>query len=109
VVELLYGPFTLCMEPRVLKAVSTYFRHTDGGIYCLECFAKDTRDASDVAIYRHVWPFESQTWVRPATEWLGRFKHISEAEVREALRGDRAAAQAAVTEAKAKRRAAAAA
>ncbi|KWT98015.1 MULTISPECIES: DUF1653 domain-containing protein [unclassified Variovorax] len=92
----------------MLTAVPTYFRHTDGGIYALTCFGKHTEDASNVVVYRHVWPFEPDTWVRPASEWLSRFKHIPEAEVIKALKGDREAAQAAITAAKAKRRAAAA-
>ena len=58
-------------------------------------------------VYHHVWPFEPDTWVLAADEWPSRFKPMSQSELVEALAGDRTDAQAAVTQAKATRRAAA--
>ncbi|SMC19542.1 Protein of unknown function [Andreprevotia lacus DSM 23236] len=85
---------------------ASYFRHVDGGYYRWIADARHSEDLSPVVVYEHLWPFERGIWVRPAGEWAGRFSPVGVDEVVAALRGDRAQAQAAVTTAKALRRAA---
>jgi hypothetical protein len=81
-------------------------RHQDGGIYRYHSTAKHTDDQAEFVIYEHVWPFATgQVWARPASEWPSRFTPITSAELREAQRQPREAAQAAITTAKAERRA----
>lgn len=83
------------------------FQHTDGGYYR---YLDQARHADDQAVhvrYEHLWPFETgMPWVRRIHEWEARFKPVSEEQLREAMKQDRAEAQKAVAEAKASRRAA---
>ncbi len=83
------------------------FRHLDGGYYQVVAGALHSDDKTPLVVYRHLWPFERDTWARPAQEWVGRFTRTTQREVDEAMLGNQAAAQAAVTAAKAARRAAA--
>jgi hypothetical protein len=81
-------------------------RHQDGGIYRYHSSARHTDDQSELVVYEHVWPFATgQVWTRPAHEWPSRFTPISNDDLREAQQQPRAAAQAAITKAKATRRA----
>ncbi|WP_063805090.1 DUF1653 domain-containing protein [Burkholderia ubonensis] len=81
-------------------------RHQDGGIYRYHSTARHTDDKAELVVYEHVWPFEAgQLWARPAHEWPSRFTPIMSADLREAQKQDRRAAQSAVTNAKAERRA----
>lgn len=82
-------------------------RHQDGGIYRYHSTALHTDDKAELVVYEHVWPFDAgQLWARPAYEWPSRFTPITTTDLREAQKQDRLAAQAAVTNAKATRRAA---
>lgn len=81
------------------------FRHTDGGVYRFVSAARHAEDGTQMMVYHHVWPFEPDTWVRAADEWPSQFRPMSQAELDEVLAGDRTDAQAAVTQAKANRRA----
>lgn len=82
-------------------------RHQDGGIYRYHSTALHTDDKAELVVYEHVWPFDAgQLWARPAHEWPSRFTPITTSDLREAQKQDRFAAQAAVTNAKAARRAA---
>ncbi|GLR13634.1 DUF1653 domain-containing protein [Chitinimonas viridis] len=83
-----------------------HYRHTDGGLYRFVAHARSADTTGDVVVYEHLWPFEQGLWVRDRQEFESRFTPISATEVTTAMQGDRAAAQAAVDEAKAKRRAA---
>ncbi|MBU9200271.1 DUF1653 domain-containing protein [Burkholderia multivorans] len=81
-------------------------RHQDGGIYRFHSRARHTDDQADLIIYEHVWPFTpDQVWARPAHEWSSRFTPITNEDLREAQKQPRAEAQAAITNAKAMRRA----
>lgn len=81
------------------------FRHTDGGIYQVTAHGKHTTNGEEVVIYRHLWPFEQLTWVRPLVEWEGRFTKLTEMEVNLAMLGDRIEAQLTVSTARAARKA----
>lgn len=83
-------------------------RHTDGGYYRVVTMARHTDDQTPLVVYQHLWPFEpvGEPWARPAHEWPSRFVPVSEDELQAAMCGDRQAAHAAVTAAKAARRAA---
>jgi len=81
-------------------------RHQDGGIYRFHSRARHTDDQAELVIYEHVWPFTTgQVWARPATEWPSRFTPITNEDLRIAQQQPRAQAQAAITTAKANRRA----
>lgn len=81
------------------------FRHTDGGLYRFLTAARHTDDTAPLYLYEHVWPFPAQEpWARPADQWASRFTPISEKDLEAAIKGDRAQAQAAITQAKAARR-----
>ena len=82
------------------------FRHADGGVYRFITTAKHAEDGTQMMVYHHIWPFEPDTWVRAADEWPTRFTPMSQSELVEVTAGDRTDAQAAVTQAKATRRAA---
>lgn len=83
-----------------------HYRHQDGGLYRVEGLAKSSVDLSDQVVYRHLWPFEQALWTRPVLEWTApRFLRVSAHDVRAALKGNRATAQAAVEDAKRRRRA----
>jgi len=81
------------------------FRHVDGGVYRFVTMAKHAEDGTQMMVYHHVWPFEPPTWMRSADEWSYRFPPMSQSELVESFAGDRTDAQAAVTQAKATRRA----
>lgn len=61
------------------------FRHTDGGYYRYLTQVLSSEDHSPQVVYEHVWPFEINTWVRPLSEWVPRFAHVTEAEVNAAM------------------------
>ena len=81
-----------------------YYRHTDGGLYQVVGMARDSRDASDVVLYDHIWPFEAGRWTRPLPEWASRFTPVSAQEVADQQRADRPARQAAISAARAARK-----
>jgi hypothetical protein len=87
------------------KSYAGYYRHTDGGIYHFVKFVRLASNGNRAVEYQHVWPFPIDTWVRELTEWDERFTPISFADLEAALAGDRQAAQAAITCAKAARKA----
>ncbi|WP_255358090.1 DUF1653 domain-containing protein [Pseudorhodoferax sp. Leaf267] len=70
-----------------------YYRHTDGGLYQVVGMARDSRDASDVVLYDHVWPFEGGRWTRPLPEWASRFTPVTAEDVAATQRGNRVADQ----------------
>jgi hypothetical protein len=84
------------------------FRHVDGGYYMYLMTARHSEDQSPLVVYQHLWPFEREgdPWARPQAEWDKRFTPVSAADLQAAMRQDQGAAQAAVHEAKAARRAA---
>ncbi|WP_157039872.1 DUF1653 domain-containing protein [Aquincola tertiaricarbonis] len=81
-------------------------RHIDGGYYRVLTRARSADDQSPLVVYVHLWPFDTtgDPWVRPLSEWQSRFVAVAEQDVETARRSDRAAAQHAVTAAKAVRR-----
>ena len=81
-----------------------FYRHTDGGLYQVVGMARDSRDASDVVLYDHIWPFEAGRWTRPLPEWASRFTPVTADEVAADQRGDRAARQATIRAARAARK-----
>jgi hypothetical protein len=82
------------------------FKHQDGGFYRYLDLAQHADDKSVHVRYEHLWPFETGLpWLRRLDEWESRFKPVTEAELQEAMKQDRTAAQEAVTRAKAERRA----
>lgn len=83
------------------------YRHQDGGVYRFHFISKHTDDLAELVNYEHIWPFEAGVmWSRPAHEWASRFTPMSAADLVKAQKADRAAAQAAIRDAKATRRAA---
>ncbi|MCB6182026.1 DUF1653 domain-containing protein [Leeia sp. TBRC 13508] len=82
-----------------------YIRHLDGGYYRRLGIGRDADDENALVVYAHVWPFEPYVWVRPQSEFPGRFTEVTEAEVVAAMKEDREEAGAAVLAAKALRRA----
>ena len=82
-----------------------FFQHTDGGLYRFVNYARSADTGGNLVVYEHVWPFEPGIWVRDRAEFEARFAQIDAAAVQERMRGDRAFAQAAVSSAKAARRA----
>jgi hypothetical protein len=102
------------MSERIIAALAAapargqLVRHTDGGIYRFVGLSQSTEDQSLSHLYDHVWPFEPTLvpWARPSEQWGTRFVAITEADLAEAMKQNRAQAQQAVTEAKAARRAA---
>lgn len=94
--------------PSTTPLAGQLFRHVDGGLYRFTGTARDSRDTAPLYLYEHLWPFEAQSWARPAHEWASRFEPISHEDVATALQGDRRTAQMLVQQAKAVRRAGAA-
>jgi hypothetical protein len=76
-----------------------YYRHKDGGIYFALDRALSTVDRSEVVVYRHVFPFEPQVWVRPLAEWTAdRFTKILKYDAIDTMmKGDREALKAEIT------------
>lgn len=102
------------MSDRIMDAIANapkqgqLVRHIDGGIYRFVGLSQHTDDQSLMYNYHHIWPFEQSVipWARPSDQWGSRFVPITEQDLEEAMRQDRAQAQQAVLEAKAARRAA---
>lgn len=46
-----------------------YYRHRYGGVYHLTDVGLSTVDQSQHVIYRHIYPFEKKSWIRPLDEW----------------------------------------
>ena len=43
----------------------------------MDSIAKNTVDKSSWVVYTHIWPFETETYIRPYDEWCdGRFTEI---------------------------------
>ena len=82
-----------------------HFQHVDGGLYRFVNYARSADTGGEVVVYEHLWPFEPGLWVRNRAEFESRFAPIDAGIALEQMRGDRSAAQAAVTAAKAVRRA----
>jgi hypothetical protein len=82
------------------------YRHTDGGLYEFQRYAKSADTGKDVVIYQHLWPFTQDTWVRDREEFEARFTNITEKEYHQIKTSmTREDAQAAIIAAKAIRRA----
>ena len=61
-----------------------------------------TTDQSEWVAYTHGWPFDGNDMIRPYDEFIdGRFKEISDEEVRELLAKDREEFKREILEAKA--------
>lgn len=88
-------------------APGTLLRHTDGGCYRFHGLARHSESLEWLCIYEHLWPFAPGWWARPAAEWAGRFTPMTAEALETARAQDRLTAQAAVTQHKAARRAAA--
>jgi hypothetical protein len=73
------------------------YQHGDGGIYLIIGAGRSSASGEPMVIYRHLWPFEQELWVRPLAEWQSRFARISYAEFQSATREDQDAAKAAIT------------
>lgn len=66
------------------------YRHKYGGIYQKMDVGISTVDLTPVVIYKHHYPFEQLTWVRPLSEFSdGRFTPITEEEYQIAITEDR--------------------
>ena len=67
-----------------------YFKHQDGGLYEFVGSGIMSETKEPMAVYKHLWPFESQIFIRPLHEWSApRFEPISAAELGVALQGNR--------------------
>jgi hypothetical protein len=69
-----------------------YYQHRYGGIYTVEVSkAKSVVDNTLWVVYNHVYPFETQAWIRPYNEWCeeGRFREISGDELYNVFQKDR--------------------
>ena len=67
-----------------------FYQHRYGGIYVVDSIAKNTVDKSSWVVYTHIWPFDSETYIRPYDEWCdGRFKEIGPREYLELTNKDR--------------------
>lgn len=78
----------------------------DGGLYRFDRIARSADTGKEVVVYEHRWPFDPSFWARDKEEFEARFTLITEMEYltisASMLRAD---GQAAVTAAKAARRA----
>ena len=57
-----------------------YYQHRHGGVYLVDnSRVLSTIDKSEWVAYTHICPFDSETWIRPKSEWEdeGRFREIS--------------------------------
>jgi hypothetical protein len=68
-----------------------YYQHRYGGIYqVIVPKVTSSVDKSIWVVYSHVYPFETEVWCRPSEEFTdGRFKEISEAELKTLLTKDK--------------------
>lgn len=83
-----------------------FYQHQDGGFYRYLHSAKSSENQETLYIYEHLWPFDAgQIWARPSREWAGRFTRVRHVDLVHAMLEDREAAQQAVRDAKAARRA----
>lgn len=85
--------------------ISAFYKHTDGGYYFVSELGRDSKDGTAVVIYKHVWPFEEETWTRPLDQWASRFSLISREQLEAIMRvNSREEAQAIITTAKTHRK-----
>jgi hypothetical protein len=62
-------------------AIGFLYQHVDGGLYQVTGLGKSTVDQTDQVVYKHLFPFEAATWIRPLVEWTEqRFRLISSKE-----------------------------
>lgn len=71
-----------------LSPSARYFLHRYGGLYEFQSLGRSTVDASPVVVYRHVWPYAREVWVRPQAEWDSRFTELSVDDVRRLILGE---------------------
>ncbi len=71
-----------------LSPSAQYFLHRYGGLYEFLSVGKSTVDASPVVVYRHVWPYAREVWVRPQPEWSSRFTELSFDDVRRLIQSE---------------------
>ena len=62
------------------------YQHKYGGVYRLHYAARDAETKTEMIVYSHIFPFESQIWVRPLTEWTKKFNLITTDEFTEISR-----------------------
>ena len=98
--------------PLPASALGNFYRHVDGGCYQVLSRGKETETGVEMVAYVHRFPFEPTWSFRTAqnfdetTDGARRFTPITTAEAETMMSADRAEAQAAVTAARAARRAA---
>ncbi len=75
----------------VTPEAGSIYQHKYGGIYSvLAVKAISSEDASEWVVYTHIYPFPSQTYIRPVTEWSdGRFTKINQAQMSTLMQEDR--------------------
>jgi hypothetical protein len=78
---------------------SDWYQHRYGGIYQVDGIAKYSDREDDLGVvYRHVFPFEKQMYVRPLSEWTEtRFRLITTAEAHQLMERDREEFKALIT------------
>jgi hypothetical protein len=97
--------------PLPANALGNFYRHVDGGCYQVLSRGKETETGVEMVAYVHRFPFEPAWSFRTAQNFdemadsARRFTPITTAEADAMMSADRATAQAAVTAARAARRA----
>lgn len=67
-----------------------YYRHRYGGLYRVVGTGFSTIDKSQHVIYKHMYPFDQDIWIRPYDEWTdGRFTLLTRQQVGDILSIDR--------------------
>ena len=111
-IEPTHKAITVGLDPRAEAAPESEpeiepgrcYLHQDGGLYRALFVARNAADLTETVVYEHLWPFESQIWHRPLSEWAGRFRGIAAEEAVELRRQDRELGAERVRKAKEKRR-----
>jgi hypothetical protein len=58
--------------------IDQIYQHRYGGLYIVDSVATHTTTKERLVVYTHLYPFESETYVRPLDEWTeDRFRLIS--------------------------------
>ena len=80
-----------------------YYQHRYGGVYHVDKpRVLSTVDKSEWVVYTHAWPFDTETWIRPKTEWEeeGKFREVYGDELMKLFAKDRISFQNEINEAR---------
>jgi hypothetical protein len=72
---------TLTVQKRQLPLTTELFQHIDGGIYRFLCEVRNADTGEQMAVYRHLWPFEYGAFTRPMKDFNLRFRPIERWEI----------------------------